>query len=214
MLPATKEQTFAPLGSGEEISSLPARGLLGVHDQCKIGALSKTRLWGFGENFLPVIRATWQLSANTRRGREKSRWKTVPAPALDANGNTLTEASARSYTWDFENRLVQAVIPGTNGGTTTFKYNPFSRRIQKSGHHGTTNYLYDGFNSIEELDGSGNILAKYSQGLDTDEPLSMLRSGVTSYFQADDLRSTTSLSSAAGALAKSYTYDAFGNLTA
>src|SRR5215472_9173183 len=79
---------------------------------------------------------------------------------------------------------------------------------------GTTNYLYDGFNSIEEVDGSGNVLAKYSQGLDADEPLSMLRSGVTSYFQTDDLHSTTSLSSATGALAKSYTYDAFGSLTA
>jgi RHS repeat-associated protein len=134
--------------------------------------------------------------------------------AYDANGNTLTDAQGRSFTWDFENRLTQAVVPGTNGGTTTFKYDPFGRRIQKSGPLGTTNYLYDGFNSIEELDGSGNILAKYSQGLDTDEPLSMLRSGVTSYFQTDDLRSTTSLSSAAGALAKSYTYDAFGNLTA
>ncbi len=41
---------------------------------------------------------------------------------IDANGNTLTDAQGRSFTWDFENRLVQAVVPGTNGGTTTFKY--------------------------------------------------------------------------------------------
>jgi hypothetical protein len=26
----------------------------------------------------------------------------------DANGNTLTDAQGRSFTWDFENRLVQA----------------------------------------------------------------------------------------------------------
>jgi len=50
--------------------------------------------------------------------------------------------SGKSYTWDFENRLTQAVVPGT--GTTTFKYDPFGRRIQKSGPLGTTNYLYDG----------------------------------------------------------------------
>ena len=36
----------------------------------------------------------------------------------DANGNTLSDASG-NYTWDFENRLTQAVVPGTNGGTTT-----------------------------------------------------------------------------------------------
>jgi RHS repeat-associated protein len=130
----------------------------------------------------------------------------------DANGNTFSDAQGRSFTWDFENRLVQATNPGV--GTTTFRYDPFGRRIQKSGSLGTTNYLYDGFNSVEEVDGSGNVLAKYSQGLDADEPLSMLRSGVTSYFQTDDLRSTTSLSSTTGALAKSYTYDAFGTLTA
>ncbi len=69
----------------------------------------------------------------------------------DANGNTLTDSSGKQYTWDFENRLTQAVVPGTNGGTTTFKYDPFGRRIQKSGPLGTTNYLYDGVNDIEEM---------------------------------------------------------------
>src|SRR5437868_6712018 len=68
----------------------------------------------------------------------------------DANGNTLSDAQGRSFTWDFENRLTQVVVPGTNGGTTTYKYDPFGRRIQKSGPLGTTNYLYDGKNLLEE----------------------------------------------------------------
>ena len=63
-------------------------------------------------------------------------------PADDNNGNTLTDVSGKSYTWDFENRLVSAVVPGT--GTVIFKYDPFGRRIQKSGPLGATNYLYDG----------------------------------------------------------------------
>lgn len=33
--------------------------------------------------------------------------------AFDANGNTLSDPSGKSYTWDFENRLTQAVVPGT-----------------------------------------------------------------------------------------------------
>src|ERR1700722_5402187 len=107
-------------------------------------------------------------------------------PALytyDANGNTLCDPSGKSYTWDFENRLVRAVVPGTNGGTTTFKYDPFGRRIQKSGPLGATNYLYhgDGDNVLEEIDSAGNVLARYTQGLETDELLSELRSGTTSY---------------------------------
>jgi len=138
---------------------------------------------------------------------------TLSTVVYDANGNTLTDASGKSYTWDFENRLVQAVVPGTNGGTTTFKYDPFGRRIQKSGPLGTTNYLYDGFNDVEEVDNSGNILAKYTQGKSIDEPLAQFRSGTASYYQQDGLRSVTSLSNLAGALASTYSYDSYGRIT-
>jgi RHS repeat-associated protein len=129
----------------------------------------------------------------------------------DNDGNTLTDASGRSFTWDFESRLVQAVVPGT--GTTTFKYDPFGRRIQKSGPLGTTNYLYDAEwqNVIEETDGTGTVVARYAQepsGLDF--PLAEFRSSATSYYQQDGLNSVTSLSNTAGTLANTYTYDAFG----
>jgi RHS repeat-associated protein len=134
--------------------------------------------------------------------------------AYDANGNTLSDAQGRSFTWDFENRLTQAIVPGTNGGTTTFKYDPFGRRIQKSGPLGTTNYLYDGHNLIDELDNSGNVLARYTQGAGIDQPLSELRSGATSYYEQDALGTVTSLSNGAGALANTYTYDSFGKLSA
>ena len=87
----------------------------------------------------------------------------VRVTAYDANGNTLSDASGKSYPWDFGNRLTQAIVPGTNGGTTTFKYDPFGRRIQKSGPLGATNYLYDGVNSIEEVDNSGNVLPRYAR---------------------------------------------------
>ena len=133
---------------------------------------------------------------------------------LDANGNTLADPSGKSYSWDFENRLTQAVVPGTDGGTTTFRYDPFGRRIQKSGPLGTTNYLYDGFNSLEEVDQSGNVLGRYTQGSEFDEELSELRSGTTSYYEADGLGSITSLSNSAGALANTYSYDSFGKLIA
>ena len=130
----------------------------------------------------------------------------------DANGNTLSDPSGKSYTWDFENRLTQVVNSGV--GTTTFKYDPFGRRIQKSGPLGTTNYLYDGPNAIEEVDNSGAVLTRYTQGNEVDEPSAELRSGTTAYYEADALDSITSLSSVTGAIASTNTYDAFGNLTA
>jgi RHS repeat-associated protein len=57
-------------------------------------------------------------------------------------------------------------------------------------------------------------VARYSQGLNIDEPLAMLRSSTTSYYEADGLGSATSLSNMAGAAAQTYSYDSFGNIIA
>src|SRR6185369_13988518 len=88
----------------------------------------------------------------------------------DRNGSVLTKSDGTAYAWDYENRLKQVTLPGT-GGTVTFKYDPFGRRIQKSAPLGTTNYLYDGPNVIEEVDGGGNVLARYTQSAGIDAPL-------------------------------------------
>ena len=79
---------------------------------------------------------------------------------------------------------------------------------------GTSIYAYDGDNLIEETNGSGAVVARYTQTNNIDEPLAMLRGGTTSFYQADGLEPVTSLSSTAGALAQTYTFDSFGNQTA
>lgn len=81
-----------------------------------------------------------------------------------------------------------------------------------------TVYLYDGpldqgWNVIEEVDNSGNVLARYTQRQEMDQTLAELRSGATSYFEQDGIGSVTSLSNSAAALANTYSYDSFGNLT-
>src|SRR5258708_4208986 len=133
--------------------------------------------------------------------------------SYDANGSTLSDPSGKQYTWDFENRLTQAVVPGTAGGTTTFRYDPFGRRIQKSGPLGATNYLYDGGNLLEEADNSGNVLARYSEG-GIDEPFAEVRSGTTTFYEQDGIDAVTSLSTSTATLANTYSYDPFGKLTA
>jgi RHS repeat-associated protein len=77
----------------------------------------------------------------------------------------------------------------------------------------TTDYVYDGDGPhlIEEVDSSGNAIARYVYGKRIDEPLGQLRSGVTSYDETDGMGSVTSLSSASGAIAQTYTFDSFGN---
>jgi RHS repeat-associated protein len=139
---------------------------------------------------------------------------------FDYNGNTTSKAvsaGTTNYTWDYENRLASVTLPGT-GGSITFKYDPLGRRIQKAFTQNstttTTNYLYDGSNAIADIDQNGNVLARYTETQNIDEPLAELRSGTTSYYEADGLGSVTSLSGSSGSLANTYTYDSFGNVTA
>src|SRR5256884_4417748 len=134
---------------------------------------------------------------------------------VDSNGNTLTKvvgSNTTTYAWDFENRLTSVTLPGT-GGTVSFKYDPFGRRIYKSSSSGTSIYAYDYDNLIEETNSSGSVVARYTQGENIDEPLAMLRSSATSYYDADGIGSITSLSNGTGSLAQTYSYDSFGKQT-
>ena len=164
-----------------------------------------------GNRLTALGSATWTYNTsnelNSRPGA---------AYAFDANGNTIVKTDgtgSTSYTWDFENRLTSVILPGS-GGTVSFLYDPFGRRIYKSSSSGTSIYAYDGDNLVEETNASGGVVARYSQGLNIDEPLAMLRTGATSFYQADGLGSVTSLTNTAGAAAQTYTYDSFGNILA
>ena len=123
----------------------------------------------------------------------------APQYVYDYNGNTLTKvvgSNTTSYAWDYENRLTSVTLPGS-GGTVSFAYDPFGRRIEKISPTTTSIFAYDGDNLIEATNSSGTAVARYSEGLNIDEPLAMLRSSTTSYYDADGLGSITSLISSA-----------------
>ena len=128
----------------------------------------------------------------------------------DDNGSLFTKNDGSGYSWDFENRLTRVTLPG--GAQVNFKYDPMGRRIQKSSSSGTINYVYDGANTLEEVDANRSLLTRYTQSPGLDEPLAILKSGTTSYYEADGLGTVTSLSNTAGVLAKTYNYDSFGKL--
>jgi RHS repeat-associated protein len=214
---AADEERIPPLTRSEENFSL-AVPFAAVAPEHRIGANApegkKPHQGIFSTNHavrINAMRPKW-----LRTHQVSGQWwsETVLGIVIDANGNTLTDPSGKSYTWDFENRLTQAVVPGTNGGTTTFKYDPFGRRIYKQSPSFTSVFLYDGADLLETVSGSGSEVASYAQGLGVDEMLAMQRGGTADYYDADGLGSITSLSSSAGALANTYIYDSFGNLTA
>ncbi|MGB8062749.1 MAG: RHS repeat-associated core domain-containing protein, partial [Candidatus Sulfotelmatobacter sp.] len=137
--------------------------------------------------------------------------KTVLGIVIDANGNILSDPSGKQYTWDFENRLTQVVNPGV--GTTTFRYDPFGRRIDKISPSFTSVFVYDDDNLLETVNASGNEVAGYTQGLGLDDLLAMERGSVVDYYDADALGSVTSLTASTGSVAQNYSYDSFGNLS-
>jgi RHS repeat-associated protein len=133
----------------------------------------------------------------------------------DYNGNTtlMTDsAGSTTYAWDYENRLTSVTLPGT-GGTVTFKYDPFGRRIEKISPTTTSIFTYDGEKLVETVNGSGSEVAHYTQGQSIDEPLAMQRGTTTDYYEADGLGSITSLTAANGSIVQTYAYDSFGNTT-
>ena len=131
----------------------------------------------------------------------------------DNNGNMTSKTDANAattgYTWDFENRQTSVALPGT-GGTVSFKYDPFGRRVQKNSSSGTTVYAYDGASIADEYDGTGNVEAQYAQGAAIDEPLAMNRAGTIAYYHADGVGSITSLTDNTGSALAAYTRDSFG----
>ncbi|MFZ0784658.1 MAG: RHS repeat-associated core domain-containing protein [Candidatus Acidiferrales bacterium] len=134
---------------------------------------------------------------------------------FDYNGNTTSKTDSTgttNYSWDYENRLTSVTLPNS-GGTVTFKYDPFGRRIEKISPNATSIFVYDGDNLVETLSASGGEVASYAQGPKIDEPLAMDRSGTVDYYEQDGLGSITSLTAPSGSVAQSYAYDSFGNTT-
>ena len=130
----------------------------------------------------------------------------------DANGNTLSDASGKSYAWDFENRMVSATVPGT--GTVTFKYDPSDGEFKSLGR------------SVPQI--TSIVVPTYCKRSTTAATSSLgTRKGPTlmnccpncgpelrATMRRTALGSVTSLSNSAGVLANTYTYDSFGKLTA
>jgi len=133
--------------------------------------------------------------------------------AYDYNGNTTSKTDSTGttdYAWDYENHLTSVTLPNS-GGTVSFKYDPFGRRIYKQSPDATSIFVYDGDNLVETVNTSGGEVAHYAQGQNLDEPLAMQRATTTDYYEADGLGSITSLTASNGSIADSYTYDSFGN---
>ena len=127
--------------------------------------------------------------------------------SYDANGN-LTSDATNTYTWDARNHLV-----GVGGGVTaSFLYDALGRRAAKTINGTTTLFLYDGFNAVQELDGSSNVTAITLTGLGIDEYFQRTDTAGPRSFLRDLLGSSLALSDPAGTIQTRYLYEPFGGV--
>ena len=139
-------------------------------------------------------------------------------PTYDDDGNMLTNGSW-SYTWNGENRMVQAV----NGNTKLqFVYDYMGRRVEKKVFDGDTvvshnRFVYDDYKQVEELDAlnSNSVLKRYSwqpEAVGLDVPLSMtdVATAKNYAYTLDANKNVSDLTDALGNVVAHYEYSPFG----
>ena len=130
--------------------------------------------------------------------------------AYDANGN-LSSGSGSTYTFDARNHLTAI---STGGNSASFVYDPFGRRMKKTVNSAVTQYIHDGLNPVQLLNGAvpPAVTANLLDGLNIDEYFkSSTNGGLT--FLSDGLGLTIGLVNASGAIVTSYSYQPFGKTT-
>ena len=137
--------------------------------------------------------------------------------SYDANGNLISRVQdtngtteTTSYTWNDDNRLVQAELP--NGDVATYEYDSEGIRVSSMVNGETTEYLIDKnrpYAQVLEEFRSDQLQAFYVYGHDL---ISQERGTDTTFYQVDGLGSTRILTDETGNLTDSYDYEAFGEL--
>jgi len=144
-------------------------------------------------------------SATYNANNQLTNWKGATL-TYDLNGN-LTNDGTNTYTWNARNQLVSI----SGGVAATFQYDAFGRRVSKT-IGGTTQFLYDGANPVQELSG-GTASANLLIG-GVDEYFQRTDSTGASGFITDALGSTVALTDSTGTVQPtSYTFEPFGNTT-
>jgi RHS repeat-associated protein len=130
--------------------------------------------------------------------------------SYDSNGN-LTGDGTNTYTVDARDHLT--AISG--GATASFVYDGFGRRMKKTVGSSVTQFLYDGWNPVQELNGAAppSPTANLLTGLGIDEYFTRTDSSGTMAFLADALGSTVGLVGSGGSIATNYMYQPFGATT-
>jgi RHS repeat-associated protein len=130
----------------------------------------------------------------------------------DLNGN-MTSDGSRTYAYDFKNHLVEVRDQMTNNLIAQYSYDALDRRIKKTLAGGSTIYLFDGNQVIEERDSTNAITRQYVWGKSLGELLQESTPTSILYAHENAIGSIAALTNPAGVTVERYRYDPFGNTT-
>ncbi len=157
--------------------------------------------------------------------------KDIPAAVIPAQAG-IQSASGWNLTWNAENRLVSVApqTPASGDTKVEFLYDYRGRRVSKSVSEfngtdwtqtSTTLYVYDGWNLIQELDGTGAVQKSYAWGLDLSQSIQgaggvggllAMTDGTDTYLYCYDANGNVGqmVDADNGSLVANYQYDPFG----
>ena len=149
----------------------------------------------------------------------------------DDNGNLTSQDAfgfgngTLAFEWDQANRLRRVSLASNGTLIATYAYDALSRRVLKvvtntGTFDGTTHYYYDGWQVVEERNGTDQLTQQYVYGASIDEPLVLDRNlggGSTAtgpgdqrlFYHQNTLYSVFALTDTNGVVVEGYQYDAF-----
>lgn len=131
----------------------------------------------------------------------------------DAEGRTKTRTNVGSgettrFAWNAENQLQSVQRP--DGTTTSYRYDPFGRRVQTSDATATRQQVF-GLDDNKIADRvNGAQVARFTSALTLDSPLGQRVGTTNAYVQQDAMANVTSLTDDSGQVSARFTYGAFG----
>jgi RHS repeat-associated protein len=136
--------------------------------------------------------------------------------SYDENGNLTTRTDScgtTNYTWDARNRLtnISGFKPDCSTLSASFSYDALNRRTAKTINSSTTQFIYDGWDIIQES--KAGIKTNYVRTLNIDEPLARIIGSTIRHYVRDGLGSVIALTDETGVVKTTYVYDAYGNVT-
>jgi RHS repeat-associated protein len=127
----------------------------------------------------------------------------------------LSDSQLWTFTWDYRNRLTQAVVK-TSGGVTVandlFTYDIEDRRIGKSTNGTQTWTFYNGQNPYADFNGAGSLTYRYLYGKGLDQLFARYDGTASKWYLTDNIGSIRLFVTTAGTILDQLSYDGYGNI--